>query len=470
VNRRVLAYVLASAVILIPCFWHSHIQAGDLGSHIYNAWLAQLIDAGRAPGLVTEWQTTNVLFDYLLKALLDAFGADAAQRVAVSLAVLVLVWGAFAFICRISGQRPWHLLPIVVMLAYGWVFRMGLFNFYLSLGLCFWALVLAWDGKLRGLAMAAPLLALAYVAHGLPLAWALALLAYQWLASRLNQRGRMFLLCDALAAIVVTRVILQTIWKVVWLPQQFTAMAAIDQLWIYGGKYVLLAAGLLFCWAVLLASWMRSKGPLLVISGVPFQICALTAAGILIIPDWIRIPGYNHALVFLAERMSLALGICVCALVGLATVRPYVRYTIPVLAAVFFAFSYKDEGALNSLEDRMEALVKNLPPGQRVVSAVMELEVATNPTTHLIDRICVGRCYSYGNYEPSSAQFRIRIAGDTPLVVATDADANDLQRGTYVVKERDLPLYQVMADPNGRLGIRRLAAGQRTDITPWSGL
>jgi hypothetical protein len=470
VNRRFLAYVLASAAILIPCFWQSRIQAGDLGSHIYNAWLARLIATGRAPGLAVVPQTTNVLFDHMLKALLDAFGADGAQHAAVSLAVLVLVWGAFAFICRVSGARPWHLLPIVVMLAYGWVFRMGLFNFYLALGLCFWALSLAWDGKPRQLAAAVPLLVLAYVAHGLPLAWALGLLAYHWLGGRLNPRQRMFLLCVALAAIVLARVVLQNIWKTKWFSQQFTAVAAIDQLWIYSGKYVLLAGGLLFCWALLLAAWMRSKGPFTVVSGVPFQICALTAAGVLIIPDWIRIPGYNHPLVFLAERMSLALGICICALVGAAAVRPYVRYTIPVIAAVFFAFSYNDEAALNSLEDQMEELVARLPPGQRVVSAVMELQVATNPTTHMIDRVCLGRCYSYGNYEPSSAQFRIRISGDTPLVVATDADANDLQRGTYVVKPRDLPLYQVMAAPNGKLWMRTLAAGQRTDITPWSGL
>ncbi|MGO9231695.1 MAG: hypothetical protein ACLQKA_21095, partial [Bryobacteraceae bacterium] len=44
-------YVLASAVLLVPCFWQSRIQAGDLGSHIYNAWLAELIRQGRAPGL-----------------------------------------------------------------------------------------------------------------------------------------------------------------------------------------------------------------------------------------------------------------------------------------------------------------------------------------------------------------------------------------------------------------------------------
>ena len=29
--------LLISPALLIPCFWHRHIQAGDLASHVYNA-------------------------------------------------------------------------------------------------------------------------------------------------------------------------------------------------------------------------------------------------------------------------------------------------------------------------------------------------------------------------------------------------------------------------------------------------
>jgi len=111
VIHRALPRLLASLAIVLPCFWHARIQAGDLGSHVYNAWLAQLIAAGRAPGLVTVPQTTNVLFDWMLKLLLDAFGAGVEQRAAVSLAVLVFVWGAFAFFCRTAGRVAWHVLP-----------------------------------------------------------------------------------------------------------------------------------------------------------------------------------------------------------------------------------------------------------------------------------------------------------------------------------------------------------------------
>lgn len=469
--RRLLACIAGSAAILTPCFWHARIQAGDLASHLYNAWLAQLIEAGRAPGLAIVPQNTNALFDVVLQHLLAAFGPDVAQRLAVSLAVLIFAWGAFVFVCRVSDSRPWHLLPIVVMLAYGWVFRMGLFNFYISLGLCWWALALAWNFRPRALLASIPLLALACLAHTLPVAWAAAILVYRWIAGRISPRLRVYLLGAAIAAIAIARVALQSAWKTLWLPQQFTAMAAIGQVHTYGGKYMLPAAGLLFCWAIPAVAWMRDKGSASALNSIPFHICALTSAGILILPDWIRIPGYQHALVFLAERMSLTLGICVCGMLGAVPVRAPVRALIAVVVVVFFAFSYTDERALNSLEDQMTALVATLPPGQRVVSAVVDLDVATNPTTHLIDRACLERCYSYGNYEPSSAQFRIRLAGQSsPLVVASDNDANALQTGDYIVQSRDLPLYQVLLDTQGNLTLRTLSAGQKTGITPWAGL
>ena len=73
-----------SLLLLAPCYWQPRIQAGDLSSHIYNSWLAQLIESGRAQGLMVKQQTTNVLFDLILSGLFKAFGAEAAQRIAVS--------------------------------------------------------------------------------------------------------------------------------------------------------------------------------------------------------------------------------------------------------------------------------------------------------------------------------------------------------------------------------------------------
>src|SRR5262249_1606336 len=51
--------MLFSVLLLIPCFWHTHIQAGDLGSHVYNAWLAQLAERHEISGVIVVRQWSN---------------------------------------------------------------------------------------------------------------------------------------------------------------------------------------------------------------------------------------------------------------------------------------------------------------------------------------------------------------------------------------------------------------------------
>jgi hypothetical protein len=462
-----LAYVVTSVLLLVPCYWQSHLQLGDLSSHIYNAWLAQLIESGRAPGLAIVPQTTNVLFDLMLSGLFKAFGAEAAQQISVSLAVLTFVWGAFAFVSVVAGRRVWGLMPAIAMLAYGWVLHMGLFNFYLSLGLCFWALALAWEWKPRRVAAAVPVLIVAYVAHGLPVAWTDALLAYLWLARRMTPPKRAILMAASLAAMVAGRAVVTGMMSYIWLPQQMVEITGTDQLWVFDGKYLVPFLGLLLVSVLLFVRLLGDSGARNVVSGLPFQIGVLSAAGVLIVPTRLQIPGYNHALVYIAERMSLAVGICLCALLAAAPMRAYHRHAMGVVALLFFGFLYRDEGALNAFEDRMTRLVSQLPPGQRVVSAINDPTLRISALTHMIDRACLGRCYSYANYEPSTAQFRIRVVAENPIVVPTYADSSNLQEGSYVVKQSDVPLYQVDLDQAGHMAIRILTAGAQSGITYW---
>jgi hypothetical protein len=462
-----MAYLPASLLLLVPCYWHSRLQLGDLSSHIYNAWLAQLIESGRAPGLAIVPQTTNVLFDLMLSGLFRALGAEAAQRISVSLAVLTFVWGAFAFVSVVAGRRAWSLMPAIAVLAYGWVLHMGLFDFYVSLGLCFWALALAWEWKPRRVAAAVPVLIVAYVAHALPVAWTVALLAYLRLARPMTPRKRAILMAASLAAMVAARAVVTGMMSYIWLPQQIMMITGTDQLWVFDTKYLVPFLALLLVSMLLLGRLLRASGARNVVSGLPFQIGVLSAAGVLVVPTRLQIPGYNHALVYIAERMSLAVGICLCALLAAAPMRAYHRYAVGVVALLFFGFLYRDEGALNAFEDRMTRLVSQLPPGQRVVSAINDPTLRISALTHMIDRACLGRCYSYANYEPSTAQFRIRAVAQNPIVVSTYEDSRLLQLGSYVVKERDLPLYQVVLDQAGHMGIRTLTAGAQSGIMYW---
>src|SRR5258707_4791045 len=166
-KTEIVLVLLVSATILIPCFWQRHIQAGDLASHVYNAWLAQLVETGKAPGVYTVWRGENVLFDLMLLKLGKAFGFGVAEKIAVSLCVLVFFWGVFTLISVATRKRSWLLVPGLAMLAYGYVFYMGFMNYYLSLGLACFGLAALWHCEKRGILVAVVLAPLVLLAHPL---------------------------------------------------------------------------------------------------------------------------------------------------------------------------------------------------------------------------------------------------------------------------------------------------------------
>jgi hypothetical protein len=461
-------YVLVSLLLLAPCYWQPRIEAGDLSSHIYNAWLTQLIESGRIQGLQIVGQTTNILFDLMLSGLFKVVGPEAAQRISVSLAVLIFIWGAFAFAKVVSGRKPWQILPCIAMLAYGWVFHMGFFNFYLSLGLCFWALALLWEPNSRRIAAAAPILAVAYVAHALPVVWVVGLAAYIAIAGRLSPRLRTYLTAGAMLSMIVLHAIIVGRMVSNWSAHQITLTTGLDQVWVFDGKYYAVLVALLFIWAMMFLNLIHLSDARQVIGSMPFQLCVISAAAVFILPTSILFPGFHHALVYIAERMSLGVGICFCALLAGARPRRFERVAMMAIAVLFFGFLYRDERALNSFEDRMQDTVATLPAGQRVISAIDDPGLRVNALAHTIDRACIGHCYSYANYEPSTAQFRIRAERENPYVASSYQDSWLMQMGMYVVKDRDLPLYQVDLDASGQMVAKILRAGEACGSTKWS--
>ena len=461
-------YVLVSLVLLAPCYWQPHIEAGDLSSHIYNAWLAQLIEGGKIQGLQIVSQTTNILFDLMLSGLFRTAGAAAAQRITVSLAVLIFIWGAFVFAKAVAGRDPWLMLPSIAVLAYGWVFHMGFFNFYLSLGLCFWALALVWQPTARRVAAAIPILMVAYLAHALPVIWVVGLAGYMAIAGRLTPRARAYLIAASLVAMIALHVVIASRMLSTWSARQLTLTTGLDQAAVFDGKYFAVLAGLLFIWTMLFLNLIHLSNSRQVAGSMVFQLAAISAAAVFILPTAIQLPQYHHALVYIAERMSLGVGICFCALLAGARPRRFERVAMVAIAALFFAFLFHDEHALNSFEDRMRDTLAALPAGQRVISAIDDPGLRVNALAHTIDRACIGRCYSYANYEPSTAQFRVRADKENPYVIYSYQDSWLMQMGFYVVKDRDLPLYQVDLDAGGRMVLKSLKAGAPCGSTKWN--
>jgi hypothetical protein len=356
------------------------------------------------------------------------------------------------------------------MLAYGWVFHMGFFNFYLSMGLCLWVLAVVWEWRPRRVAIAVPLVVLAYTAHALPVAWVAGLMLYQWLARRISPRARVYVTAFSLVGMVALRIVVAHAMFSRWSAQQIKMATGADQVSVFDSKYYVVLMGLVFLWGLLFLDLARASGPRHVVSSVPFQFCVISAAAVSLLPTTILLPGFHHGLVFIADRMSLGVAICVCALLAAARPRAFQRYALALLAVVFFGFLYRDEKILNVIEDRMDDAISQLPAGQRILSGVDDPDLHTFAVTHMIDRACLGRCFSYANYEPSTALFRIRAVADNPYVTARYADSWAMQAGKYVVQDTDLPLLQLVLDQAGRMVVRNLNAGAPCGGTPMKAL
>lgn len=470
VHRQRWLILLLSAAILLPCFWHRHIEAGDLGSHVYNAWLAQLIEKGQAPGLYFVHQWDNVLVDWMLLHGANLFGFVAAERIVVSICVLVFFWGVFALLAAFSETPPWFLVPCVAMLAYGYSFEMGFLNYYLSIGLAACGIVLLWRG--RELRRFAGLLLLPFIffAHPLGLLWLAGFGVYLLLWYRLPAWWKLAVPASAIGVVYCVRLYLarQSHFPVDWAHAPFYILNGADQLWLFGHRYSALGwCGVLFgalCVAVELISRRRDtefrKSLLL-----PATLYLVSLVAVALMPENLR-PSISAGWIgLLASRLTIITAIF--GLCFLACLRPkkWSLLGFSALALVFFAFLHQDTSRLDRMEIEVDRLVQPLPFGTRVLSTIWARpDSRISFVAHFVDRACIGRCFSYANYEPSSGQFRIRARPGNPIVTASDDDSEDMQSGEYEVQDEDLPImeiYQCDEKDLTRFCIRSLVPGEK---------
>ncbi len=432
-----------SAALLLPCFWQSRIQAADLSSHIYNAWLASLIRHGTAPGLWISPQSNNILFDLMLEWLFVHVGPDLAQRLAVSASVLVFGWGAMLFIFRAAGRNWWFTAPCVAMLSYGFIFHIGFFNFYLSMGLCLWYLAIFWAGPWRIRAIAMPLLLLAWIAHPFPVVWTVGTAAYFAVANSLPPRRRLLLLTVGLAVLATARYILTHRYSYSWSLRQFFFTTGANQIELFGPKYMLPFASLLLILLLLLRRLFKQLGILHFVAAIPFQLWLLNAAAVFLIPDQMLFPQFGRPFGFITDRLSFGAALMMFALAAAAPASKFEKLAPAAVAVLFFGMLYADNHDLNQLADRLDLVVQQLPPARRVITPLPSQSLRSLCWQHELDRACIGRCFSYANYEPSSRQFRTRAQPENTFVLGNYADVDAVSSGTYIVRPRDLPLYLV---------------------------
>jgi hypothetical protein len=470
--RQLAAYFSAALAFTVPCVWQQHIQANDLSSHLYNAWLANRAAAGDLKGIYVVSQYSNIFFDVLLSWLLKSFSVIVTERIAVILSVQIFFWGCFALASAVSGRAAWRIAPFLGLLAYGVVFRMGFFNFYISVGICCGAIALVWwkDSQTSPARwLAAPLLILAATAHFLPCLWASMVIAYILAARRINPSRRWLLLLAGLASTAGLAVFLASRVPSVWMHGlPIESYVGADQVLVYGAKYKIVAAALLCSWILLLVRRFELRPRPW--EDVALQLWLLMAVACILLPDSIRLPLYAGGFTFIGIRLSLLSAIFLCALAAeVPTKIPEKAFHVALLVA-FLAFSYTDERSLNYIEQKVATAIAGLPPDAIVLSTLKDSWLDGEALQHVLDRPCIGRCFDFADYEPATGQFRVRALPGNPYVISDSSDITNLEHGQLVLARTDIKVYRLFPCAAGReVCADRVSPGQRLtkqDIVP----
>jgi hypothetical protein len=291
------------------------------------------------------------------------------------------------------------------------------------------------------------------------------LAAYCWLARRLSARFQLLIFLFGVEALFLIRGFILVKYFTLSTSAQLTFWTGTNQVLLYGCKYLPAAMGFLVFCIVLLCEPENRKQAIVSISA---QAYALTAAAVMLIPWAIGTSMQSAAASYISERLSLLSGVLLLAVVSRSTYRRWYLSVGLLIAALFFTALYCDLGKESRIEAKIEGLVHTLPVGARVVwFEGLGNRVATGhipapegsiphlvkrvssiccgqlseTETHLLSRACLGHCFDYMNYEPSTALFRVRAAPGNSVVMAIHSELTAMRSGTYVVKASDLPLY-----------------------------
>lgn len=466
IRRRWLLILGISAAVLIPCFWHKHIEAGDLGSHVYNAWLAELVQRGQLSGLRIVPQSNNVAFDILLSTFGKIVGWMWAERLAVSLCVLIFFWGVFVLVAAAARCAPLLLTPLIAIISYGWTFQQGFINYYLALGLSFFALAILWRGNWKERLAILPFVPVIFLAHPLGLLWLAGAGGYTIVAERLP-RHRVLLFAVATLLTVSIVFFVQRHYLVYPSTKPPYVYNGADQIVLYSRAYKLVAFATVSLVFLALASEIarRRNAPEIKGAGsILLQLYLILQFLLFVMPEGVLVPGYKAPLTYLPDRLTTLSAVIICGLLGSMRPRKWHFVAYGTVAALFFSLLYRDTGIINRMEEQSERLVASLPVGQRVLFTIADGGLRLN-IGHFVDRSCINHCFSYGNYEPSTDQFRVRATPGNGKVMSQVPDVWRMEVGNYNVRSEDLPAYEIYqcGEKGRQVCLRSLKAGEKNN-------
>jgi hypothetical protein len=459
--------LVISAALLVPCFWHKPLLTGDLGSHVYNAWLVQLTKGGQAPGLWISAQWTNVLFDWILGGFASVLPIRFAGKLAASFAAMLFFWATFSFTSVASKRLAWGITPLLTITTFGWTFQKGLFNFYLSLGLAFAGLAFFWSQK--GWRRTVPIILSPIIAtaHLFGFVWFAGAVAYIKIAETGQRRYHYLLAAASVGILAIMRWGLLRHYRVEAPAHSVLFLNGFDQM-VLTPWYLVPMAGLILFLVISVALDLAENRRVTNFSDgrlVLLQLYLIVEACVLLMPDAIYSPQFAAPISRISERTTTISAVLLCGLFVGERNRKWQFCALLGISVFFFALLYHDTGGQSMMEQAMERLTQTVPAGDRVLVTIRQPREYRFSTKHLLDEACIGHCFAYGNYEAASTGFRIRALPGNRIVASNFEQTSAMERGEYIVQPEDLPAYQIYQCGLSwmALCIHPLQAGEKND-------
>ena len=425
VRQYVLRILLISAAVLTPCFWHRNIAAGDLGSHVYNAWLAHLVERGQAPGLWLAQRWNNVLFDLLLDALGRFVSLHAAgENLRVARGLDFLLGSVRLRLCSHSA-RAVAPLPLHRHVQLRLFLPDGLSEFLYFAG----PRVFRNRNFLAWTRLGAPHLRRAGAAdYARASAWFR--MAGRRLGIRRNSRSASPPLPDFSAGrrwawlFLPRTIIFGTTISFRRNDRPFYFFNGTDQLLLFSSRYAIPEFALLIF--IFWLRWARifSAAPGESFAGTNSRCrCSSTSSSA---SGWSSCP---KAFAFpqqpsVARALDRAPHLCLrrAALLPACGHCSRANGTCSHAALSPQSFSrscIRISATINRMEAQAAQLVRTVRANSRILATIKPPFPGSRILIqHIADRACIGHCFSYGNYEPGFAQFRVHATPGNPYAMS----------------------------------------------------
>jgi hypothetical protein len=124
----------------------------------------------------------------------------------------------------------------------------------------------------------------------MPVAWSIGVFAYTGVARAIAPRNRIVLAGGSLAGLALLGAVLKAAFHCQFASGQTLEFTGADQLWVFGNRYLPLAAAVLGLWAFAFHRLLKTRGLWRTAMDVRLHVWVLTAACVVLLPSIVVLP------------------------------------------------------------------------------------------------------------------------------------------------------------------------------------